>query len=129
MPARRPLPLLQGTLDMLILRTLILGPRHGHGIAVAIQRTSDDDLAHAIMLMQSTGQGGMQSMQPMHQGSTTVCMSWDAPTMASTGQASMHSVQPMQRLSSITATSGRFTTASMRAWYRGRGARASPCRR
>ena len=44
MPARRPLPLLQGTLDMLILRTLILGPRHGHGIAVAIQRTSDDDL-------------------------------------------------------------------------------------
>jgi PadR family transcriptional regulator PadR len=39
-----PLPLLQGTLDMLILRTLILGPRHGHGIAVAIQRSSDEDL-------------------------------------------------------------------------------------
>jgi transcriptional regulator len=38
------MPLLQGTLDMLILRTLILGPHHGHGIAVAIQRTSDDDL-------------------------------------------------------------------------------------
>jgi PadR family transcriptional regulator PadR len=38
------MPLLQGTLDMLILRTLILGPRHGHGIAVTIQRTSDDDL-------------------------------------------------------------------------------------
>jgi PadR family transcriptional regulator PadR len=36
--------LLQGTLDMLILRTLIFGPRHGHGIAVTIQRTSDDDL-------------------------------------------------------------------------------------
>jgi transcriptional regulator len=33
------MPLLQGTLDM-----LILGPHHGHGIAVAIQRTSDDDL-------------------------------------------------------------------------------------
>jgi len=36
--------LLQGTLDMLILRTLIFGPRHGHGIAVTIQRTSADDL-------------------------------------------------------------------------------------
>lgn len=29
---------------MLILRTLILGPRHGHGIAATIQRTSDEDL-------------------------------------------------------------------------------------
>ena len=38
------MPLLQGTLDMLILRTLIFGPRHGHGIAVTIQRTSDEDL-------------------------------------------------------------------------------------
>src|SRR5919112_5379022 len=44
MPDPRPMPLLQGTLDMLILRTLILGPRHGHGIAVTIQRSSDDDL-------------------------------------------------------------------------------------
>lgn len=44
MPDSRPMPLLQGTLDMLILRTLIFGPRHGHGIAVTIQRTSDDDL-------------------------------------------------------------------------------------
>src|SRR5688572_8838498 len=40
----RPMPLLQGTLDMLILRTLIFGPRHGHGIAVTIQHTSDEDL-------------------------------------------------------------------------------------
>ncbi len=38
------MPLLQGTLDMLILRTLIFGARHGHGIAVTIQRTSEDDL-------------------------------------------------------------------------------------
>ena len=36
--------LLQGTLDMLILRTLLLGPMHGHGIAHAIQRNSDDVL-------------------------------------------------------------------------------------
>ncbi len=36
--------LLQGTLDMLILRTLRFGPMHGHGIAKHIQRTSDDVL-------------------------------------------------------------------------------------
>ena len=34
--------LLQGTLDMLILRTLILGPAHGHQIAKHIQRTTDE---------------------------------------------------------------------------------------
>jgi PadR family transcriptional regulator, regulatory protein PadR len=34
--------LLQGTLDMLILRTLVFGPCHGHGIAVSIQRNSDE---------------------------------------------------------------------------------------
>ena len=34
--------LLQGTLDMLILRTLVFGARHGHGIAVTIQRNSDE---------------------------------------------------------------------------------------
>lgn len=44
MPDRIPMSLLLGTLDMLILRTLIFGPRHGHGIAVTIQRTSEDDL-------------------------------------------------------------------------------------
>src|SRR5215470_13105370 len=34
--------LLQGTLDLLILRTLVLGPSHGHAIAKHIQRTSED---------------------------------------------------------------------------------------
>jgi PadR family transcriptional regulator PadR len=34
--------LLPGTLDMLILRTLLFGPAHGHQIARHIQRTSDD---------------------------------------------------------------------------------------
>ena len=38
------LELLQGTLDLLILRTLILGPQHGQGIARAIQHTSEDEL-------------------------------------------------------------------------------------
>lgn len=36
--------LLQGTLDLLILRTLRAGPAHGHAIAKAIRRTSDDVL-------------------------------------------------------------------------------------
>jgi len=34
--------LLQGTLDLLILRTLVTGPAHGHAIAKHIQRTSED---------------------------------------------------------------------------------------
>src|SRR5919198_4899294 len=38
------LELLQGTLDMLILRTLLLGPGHGHEIAKHIQRTTDEVL-------------------------------------------------------------------------------------
>ena len=36
--------LLQGTLDLLILRTLRSGPSHGHAIAKHIQRTSEDAL-------------------------------------------------------------------------------------
>src|SRR5919197_3753305 len=38
------LELLQGTLDMLILRTLQWGPRHGHGIGQTIRAQSDDVL-------------------------------------------------------------------------------------
>ena len=38
------LELLQGTLDLLILRTLTFGPEHGQGIARAIQQTSQDEL-------------------------------------------------------------------------------------
>src|ERR1700690_4157323 len=36
--------LLQGTLDLLTLRTLVLGPVHGHALAKAIERNSDDVL-------------------------------------------------------------------------------------
>jgi PadR family transcriptional regulator, regulatory protein PadR len=36
--------LLQGTLDMLVLRTLLAGPLHGYGIAKAIRSTSNEAL-------------------------------------------------------------------------------------
>jgi transcriptional regulator len=38
------LALLQGTLDLLILRTLVFGPQHGQGIARAIQQQSEEAL-------------------------------------------------------------------------------------
>jgi PadR family transcriptional regulator PadR len=41
-PDDRRLELLQGTLDMLILRTLMWGPQHGHGIGQAIRTQSED---------------------------------------------------------------------------------------
>jgi PadR family transcriptional regulator PadR len=43
MPKER-IELLQGTLDMLILRTLLFGAAHGHQIAKHLQRTTDDVL-------------------------------------------------------------------------------------
>jgi PadR family transcriptional regulator PadR len=41
---RERIALLQGTLDLLILRTLLLGPAHGHAIAKAIEFKSDEVL-------------------------------------------------------------------------------------
>jgi transcriptional regulator len=41
---RDKIDLLRGTLDMLILRTLLLGPAHGHQIAKHIQRSTEDGL-------------------------------------------------------------------------------------
>src|ERR1700733_5774168 len=48
--------LLQGTLDMLILCTLLTGPTHGHAIAKHIQRTSDE--------MRQVGHGSLYP--PLH---------------------------------------------------------------
>jgi len=45
MPTRKDddrIALLQGTLDLLILRTLLLGPRHGQGISRMIQQNSEE---------------------------------------------------------------------------------------
>lgn len=59
--------LLQGTLDLLILRTLQLGPAHGHAIAKAIQQSSED-----VLLVEEG------SLYPaLHRG--------DSPRVSSTG--------------------------------------------
>jgi PadR family transcriptional regulator, regulatory protein PadR len=45
MSTNERIELLQGTLDLLILRTLLFGPAHGHSIAKAIEQNSEDVLA------------------------------------------------------------------------------------
>jgi transcriptional regulator len=42
--SRERIELLQGTLDLLILKTLLAGAAHGHAIAKAIEQSSDDVL-------------------------------------------------------------------------------------
>jgi transcriptional regulator len=44
MPAQSDLDLLQGTLDVLVLKTLSWGPRHGYAVARWIHETSGDEL-------------------------------------------------------------------------------------
>ena len=44
MTSKAKLDLLQGTLDLLVLKTLALGPMHGWGISQRIQQTSDEVL-------------------------------------------------------------------------------------
>lgn len=44
MPQAPRVELLQGTLEMIVLRTLLFGPRHGYGIQKAIRQTSSDAL-------------------------------------------------------------------------------------
>jgi len=56
------------------------------------------------MAMQSTGQGAMQSSQPVQCAASTVCIACGMPTIASTGQARAHRLQPMHSASSTRAT-------------------------
>ena len=42
--SRDRIELVYGSVDMLILRTLLWGPTHGHGIATSIERTSEETL-------------------------------------------------------------------------------------
>ena len=43
--AADPLPLLQGTLDLLVLRVLSAGPMHGYGVATLVHQLTDGELA------------------------------------------------------------------------------------
>jgi hypothetical protein len=47
----------QGTLDMLVLRVLVMGPAHGHTIAHAIERGSEDvlQIEHGSLTRPFTG--------------------------------------------------------------------------
>jgi len=56
--------------------------------------------------IQSTGQGGKQSSQPVQLAVMTVCIFREAPMIASTGQASIQSVQPIQSSSRMMAVCG-----------------------
>jgi len=61
-------------------------------VSIEPQTAAHSGLSHGQagagrITMQSTGQGGMHSSQPVHCAAMTVCMKRDAPTMASTGQA------------------------------------------
>jgi PadR family transcriptional regulator PadR len=65
------LKIMQGTLDMLILRTLVPGPNHGHAIPEHIPRTSED------LLQAETG-----SLYPaLHrlEADGWIAASWDLP--------------------------------------------------
>jgi|SRR5579863_579295 transcriptional regulator len=67
MPTRKDendrVALLQGTLDLLILRVLLFGPCHGQGVARAIQRQSDEvlfvDHGSLYLALQRLEDGGM----------------------------------------------------------------------
>ena len=58
--------LVQGTLEMLILRTLRSGSAHGHEIAKYIQRTSDDPckLSTALCILLCTGWNSRPRSRP-----------------------------------------------------------------
>jgi transcriptional regulator len=64
--------LLQGTLDMLILRTLLIGPAHGHQIAKHIQRTTDDLL--------QVEHGSLYPALHRLEGKGWLAAKWEAPS-------------------------------------------------
>ena len=72
--------------------------------AFACSEVQDSDVSASTISMQSVGQGGKQSSQPVQRDSMTACIHRDAPEIASTGQARMHLVQPIQSASRIRAT-------------------------
>ncbi len=78
-------------------------PRSARGSAAGWSAAAS---APGLISMQSTGQGGRHSSQPVQRSARTVCMYFAAPTMASTGQGARQRAQPMQRASSIHATRG-----------------------
>ena len=88
-------------------------------VRAAVRRKS----GAGTMWMQSTGQAGTQSSQPVQSAAITVCMRLRAPTIASVGQGGRQRAQPMQAGSSIQATRGGPSTPQ--AGSSGSGGRSS----
>ena len=80
--------------------------RESAGVVACHRGQAARDGSAVTIVMQSTGQGGRHSSQPVQRSAITVCMRFCAPTIASTGQAGRQRAQPMQRASSISATRG-----------------------
>src|ERR1039458_9201470 len=70
--------LLQGTLDMLILRTLQWGPQHGHGVGQAIRHSSADLL--------KIERGSLYPALHRLEGQGVIASPWKGPGMNPRGQ-------------------------------------------
>ena len=92
---RERIELLQGTLDLLILQTLLLGPAHGHAIAKAIEFNSDDVL--------QVEQGSLYPA--LHRLIRRGCIAFDAGTSENNRRAKFYRLTAKGRRQLVVETS------------------------
>ena len=95
--------LLQGTLDLLILKTLALGPMHGWGISQRIQQVSRDAL--------SVNQGSLYPALHRLQAQGLVAAEWGASDNNRRAKFYVLTKDGRKRLAEEQASWERFTTA------------------
>lgn len=100
MPPRRPrsagqADMLQGTLDMLVLQSLLLGPAHGYTIARLIQQRSDEQL--------QVGQGSLYPALHRLETRTWIASFWG--TTENNRKARYYRLTPLGRRQLVTETS------------------------
>jgi len=95
--------LLQGTLDLLILKTLALGPLHGWGIAKRIQQLSDDVL--------QANQGSLYPALYRLEDRGLVCADWGISPEGRRAKFYALTEEGRRRLADERATWRRFATA------------------